>query len=162
MVDLELLRRILFDEGVSSFNKKRLMLAKNVLKKKVDINLVEKIFYCEDLGVDVDKGMLVDYINYYGIDNIYIGYRVNYFSNGDLMLRNMSGKMLIDDCSVSGCTSLFKHDNHDYYYYDLLDDNTRCEYIHPDIFYLRNGCAGMKKISQVLKNAEMKGKERIK
>ena len=35
MVDLELLRRILFDEGVSSFNKKRLMLAKNVLKKKV-------------------------------------------------------------------------------------------------------------------------------
>lgn len=149
MVDLDLYKKILWGDGIESMDLKGFKLVRRLLKKEEDIELVRKI-YATDLGVEVDRKMLIDCINYYGIENIYVGERTNHYSNGTLKLRNMQGTNLLLDRDISGKKSLFKHDEHDYYYYDLLDRDRRCEYVSPDIFYLRDGCDNMKSISAIL------------
>lgn len=162
MVDLELVKKILFEHGVASIDRMRLKLARKVLTNEGDIDLIRKVFSCEDFGVEVDRARLCDFLNYYGVNNIYVGERVNYYSNGELKLRNIRGKSLLPEIDLTGKRSLFKHDEYDYYYYDLLDDGRQCEHIKPDIFYIRDGCDNMKSMATILNKQNKECKERIK
>lgn len=155
MADLELIKEILWEDGIESMNLKGLKLVSRLLKGEEDTYLVRMI-YATDIGVEVDKKMLLDYINYYGIENIYVGERINYYSNGELKLRSMQGASLLPEREIRGKMSLFKHDEHDYYYYDLLDGDRRCEHVSPDIFYVRDGCDNMKGISSILEKTKEK------
>ncbi len=149
MFDLELIKRIMVSDDSFSLTIKKLKLVKKVLNDE-DLALLRKVFFCEDLGISINKEVLYDFLKYYGADNIYVGERVDYYSNGQLKLRSMRGKSLLPDIDVSPRKTLFKHDEYDYYYYDLLDDNRKCEHVHPDIFYVRDGCDNMKKITSIL------------
>lgn len=155
MIDLELIKRILWENGIESVDMKGLKLVSSLLKKNVDTELVRRV-YATDFGLDIDRKMLLDYINYYGIENIYVGERINYYSNGVLKLRNMHGTSLLPEREIIGKKSLFKHDKNDYYYYDLLDGDRRCEQVNPDIFYVRDGCDKMKSINSILERPKEK------
>lgn len=155
MIDIELIKKILWENGIESVDMKGLKLVRRILKGEEDIELVRKI-YSTDLEIEIDKKMLLDYINYYGIQNIYVGERVNHYSNGELRLRSMQGASLFPEISLGGKKSLFKYEKGDYYYYDLLDENRRCEQVSPDIFYIRDGCDNMKPISSILNKTKEK------
>lgn len=155
MADLELYKKILWENVIESVDLKGFKLVRRLLKGEEDIELVRKI-YATDLGVEIAKKMLLDYINYYGIENIFVGERINYYSNGVLKLRSMQGASLLPEREIRVKKSLFKHDEHDYYYYDLLDDDRRCEHVSPDIFYIRDGCDNMKRISSILEKPKEK------
>lgn len=160
MIDLELIKKILWEDGIESMDLKGFKLVRRILKKKEDLELVRKVYDTDFLGVEVDRKMLIDYINYYGVDNLYVGERVNHYSNGVLKLRSMQGFNLLPDRDISGKKSLFKHDEDDYYYYDLLDRERRCEHVSPDIFYLRDGCDNMKSIGAILDKPKEKVRRR--
>lgn len=152
----------LFKSGVASLNIERFKLVKRDLKDEehndleLDVDLEYKRIYDADLGLKVDKKMLIDYIKYYGIENIYIGEKVNHYSNGELRLRNMQGEEMLPESWKIFKKSLFKHDENDYYYYDLLDNNKRYEHINPGAFYISNGCDNMKSITSILDKTKEK------
>lgn len=155
MVELELIKKILWGDGTEAVDLSGFKLLGRLLKGEEDLELVRKI-YATDFGIEVDRNMLLDYINCYGLDNIYVGERINYYSNGVLKLRSMQGASLLPERTIKGKKSLFKHEKGDYYYYDLLDDDRRCEQVSPDIFYIRDGCDNMKRISSVLEKPKEK------
>ncbi len=160
MFDLKLIKEILLEKGLGSLNLKGLKLVRRILAEDEEDEFVRKI-YATDIGVEVDKKMLLDYINYYGIDNLYVGERANHYSNRTLKLRNMRGASLLPDKDISGKKSLFKHDENDYYYYDLLDGERRCEHVSPDVFYIREGCDNMKSIASIIEKPKEKCKEMV-
>ncbi|MCI8460709.1 MAG: hypothetical protein HFE81_04860 [Bacilli bacterium] len=163
MVDLELLRRILFDNGITSVDVKGLKLAKKVLTNEEDEKLARKVYFCDDLGVNFDKRRLIDFINYYGEENLYIGERFSYNFSRDVKVNGTPGGEISSGMGLDEVVTIFKHDEHDYYYYDLLDNYKRCERVHPDIFYIRDGCDNLKSLKSILnKVKEKKSKERIK
>jgi len=160
MFDLKLIKEILLEKGLGSLNLKGLKLVRRILADDEEDEFVRKI-YATDIGVGVDKKMLLDYIEYYGIENIYVGERVNHYSNGELKLRNMRGKEMLKEIEYPCKKSLFKHDDNDYYYYDLLDNNCRCEHVSPDVVYIREGCDNMKSIASIIEKPKEKSKEMV-
>lgn len=156
MIDYKLIKKILFDD--SDVDIRSLLLVRKVVVEDKDKALIREVYDCDSSLFPVSKRRLLDYIGYYGIDNLYVGERVCNYSNGELQLKNMSGENLVSDITIKGNTSLFKHDEHDYYYYDLLDNSERCEQVYPDLFYVRNGCDNMKSVASLVKKSKKVGR----
>lgn len=149
MEKLRLFRKIVVGDGNFCLNRRKMAFIKRVLVEDEDIELVSSIFSCTRDTFPTDKIKMVDFINYYGIENIYLGSRSNFGVSGQ-----MNGEVYSYSWETSR-PSVFRHDEFDTYYYDLLDNDKKCELIPMDELGFRDGCSGMRSVSQVLEKEKM-------
>ena len=104
--------------------------------------------------IDISKEELLDCIQTWGIDSLYFGERVDHYSEG-IVLRNMYGEVLTPEQKPRNMT-VFKYDEGDYYYTDILGNHTLCEKIKPGIMYARHACNNLEKMSSVFQKDKRK------
>lgn len=99
-----------------------LNILKDILTDKIKINFINRKKLCK-------------YAIKNGISNLYTGKRIDEYSAG-INIINTKNKR----------NTIFKHNDNDYYYYDLLDNNRKCERIYPGVFYLEDACTDIKPV----------------
>ncbi len=98
-----------------------LKLVKDILTNKFEIGFISKEKLCS-------------YVLKNGVSNLYTGRRIDDYSATSIVNTSKKGN------------TLFRHSSNDYYYYDLLDNDKRCEMIYPGAFYLENACTYIKPV----------------
>ena len=151
---LKLIRMILLSDTMDiHFSKPELisLILKLGLESMEELKLACEILHSNTEKIPVSKEEFIRLSLELGLENLYVGERCNHASSG-MVIRDMSGRRITPNMT-GGKKSLFRHSSEDYYYYDILDQDTRCEKIHPDedFFYVRYGCTNLVKAEEMLK-----------
>ena len=84
------------------------------------------------------------------VENLYAGVRIDNLSEEDFE----TGEIIRADWSDAlvfvpgrGEETVFRHCPEDGYYYDLLDGNTRCQYIDDNTTSVKHGCCNLRNMS---------------
>ncbi len=107
-----------------------------------NVGLLKTIVRSPKVVPGLSRLQLFSIIRHYGIGRLYVGNRINYFLEPELFVEEVSER--------SGRT-LFFHDRDDTYYYDVLDENTRCIRQKEGITIANHVCTDIENLSTCLK-----------
>jgi len=87
------------------------------MKISENVELLKMLFMNPQVVPGVSRLQLFSIIKHYGMNHLYVGYRINHFIDSPRFEEERKER--------SGHTLLF-HDSGDMFYYDILDENTIC------------------------------------
>lgn len=123
----------------------------NIIAEKHGLNNISETEFLEALSatdLNISKEEMLECIQKWGIEFLYLGERIDYYSEG-VVVRDMHGNKVTPK-QRQGKNTIFKYEKGDYYYTDILDHNTLCEKISPGIMYAKHACCNLKSMSSVL------------
>ncbi len=109
-----------------------------------NVGLLKAIFTSPRVVPGLSRLKLFSITKHYGMSHLYVGNRVNHYIDFPSMCDGEENK------ERSGRT-LFFHDRDDRYYYDILDENTRCIVQKEGITIANHVCTEIEGLSDCLK-----------
>ena len=113
-------------------------------------------------GLSISKKQLRKFILDYGLENLYVGYRVDDYSNYRIF--GLEGLPMSFPEQKEAVVTLFKHCSTDENYYDILDYNKACSEINMNMIYMSHGCRNLSSLDSLInvdkyvKKIEKRGK----
>lgn len=114
-----------------------------------NIGLLKTIFTSPKVVPGLSRLQLFTITKHYGLGHLYVGNRINH----EIEFRSMTEEEALPE--RSGRT-LFFHDKGDSYYYDVLDENTRCMVQREGLTVANHVCTEVKDLKDCLKIKQKK------
>ena len=99
-------------------------------------------------GLSISKKQLKKFILNYGLENLYVGYRVDHYSNRKIF--GLEGLPMAFPEQKEAVVTLFKHCSTDKNYYDILDCNKECSEINMNMIYMSHGCRNLSSLDSLI------------
>lgn len=107
-----------------------------------NVGLLKTIFTSSKVVPGISKLRLFSITKRYGMNHLYVGNRINYF---------LDSEILIDEAKERSGRTLFYHGKDDTFYYDVLDENTRCIRQKEGVTVANHVCTDIENLKDCLK-----------
>lgn len=123
--------------------------SENKTNEITDLEIIEDIFSKELKSQKFSSSQLNHFI--LNRRDYYLGLKVNSFRSREIIdITDTEGKSIINQQKQENKT-LFKHNDIDYYYYDVLDHDRRYEKVNEGLLFCLYACSELESLDDVIK-----------
>lgn len=123
--------------------------SENKTNEITDLEIIEDIFSKELKSQKFSSSQLNHFI--LNRRDYYLGLKVNSFRSREIIdITDTEGKSIINQQKQENKT-LFKHNDIDYYYYDVLDHDRRYEEVNEGLLFCLYACSELESLDDVIK-----------